>query len=326
MGADWAGNGDCDRHTGRCVCHGRWTGYDCGRLIGDLRIPSLEGKTWWKPNKGATWQWQLQDVIDRTYNVEIYDIDFDQPKSVIRALHDEGRKVICYFSAGSSEDWRVDLQLFPPEVKGGPLWFAEGDVFNDEAWLDFRRLDVIGPIMLNRLDVAMMKGCDGIEFDNPDGFDHDHGFANPFSYEQQLYYNRWLAAQAHARGMAVLLKNAIRQVHELKDTFDGSVNEQMWELHDSWLYWPMLEANKPVLHAEYEIERCYYCPKSLTMGVSTIKKHPDLNACMVDCTTAWQEERCNQFLISGNICDVRQHEPANECPTDPAIDPICGTP
>lgn len=44
-----------------------------------------------------------------------------------------GRKVICYFSAGSYENWRPDRHDFPSDVLGNNLEHWEG-----EKWLDIR--------------------------------------------------------------------------------------------------------------------------------------------------------------------------------------------
>jgi hypothetical protein len=44
-----------------------------------------------------------------------------------------GRKVICYFSAGSYENWRSDKNDFPSDVLGNKLEHWEG-----EKWLDIR--------------------------------------------------------------------------------------------------------------------------------------------------------------------------------------------
>ena len=199
------------------------------------------------------------------------------------------------------------------------------DEFDDEHWVDIRRIDILSPILLDRVEQCLLRGCDAIEFDNPDGFYHDSGFQNPFSYEQQLVFNRWLADTAHSYGMSVVLKNDIMQIHELKLTFDGAVNEQCWEDEECYLYWPFIDVNKPVFQTEYEVERCDYCARANEMGTSTIKKHPDLTPCRVDCSTPWHEENCILYQQSQNVCDIRQHEPADECPTDPEDDPICGT-
>src|SRR5262249_44643767 len=68
----------------------------------------------WTPAPRTSWQWQLTGTIDTRFDVAMYDIDlFDAPQSVIDSLHASGRIVICYFSAGSYENWRPDTGDFP---------------------------------------------------------------------------------------------------------------------------------------------------------------------------------------------------------------------
>lgn len=40
--------------------------------------------------------------------------------------------------------------------------------FPDENWLDIGRMNLIAPIMLDRLDLMKTKGCDAVEWDNDD--------------------------------------------------------------------------------------------------------------------------------------------------------------
>ena len=74
---------------------------------------------------------------------------FDVDASVVASLHARGRKVICYTSAGSWEDWRPDAASFPAEVKGKPL-----DGWPGERWLDTRDAGVRA-VMRVRLDLAV---------------------------------------------------------------------------------------------------------------------------------------------------------------------------
>src|SRR5262245_34396884 len=89
----------------------------------------------WQPEPGASWQIQLQGDINTSYDVDMYVLDlFDTPQEVIDELHAEQRKVICYFSAGSWEEWRTDANDFPEIVLGKDLIGWEG-----ERWLDIRQ-------------------------------------------------------------------------------------------------------------------------------------------------------------------------------------------
>jgi hypothetical protein len=76
----------------------------------------------WRPSPGTSWQWQLTGTIDTSLDVQMYDIDlFDAPGPVIAELHSRGIVVICYFSAGSYEEWREDASSFPTDAIGNPL-------------------------------------------------------------------------------------------------------------------------------------------------------------------------------------------------------------
>jgi len=135
---------------------------------------SPKEQDWWKPSPHTSWQWQLQGELNTNYDVKMYDIDlFDTSKETILALHNRGIKVVCYFSAGTYENWRIDSSNFPPAVLGNTL---EG--WEDEKWLDISQLDILAPIILRRLDLAVEKGCDGVEPDNVDGYLNDNGFFN----------------------------------------------------------------------------------------------------------------------------------------------------
>jgi hypothetical protein len=94
-------------------------------------------------------------------NVNIFDIDlFETPASTISTLRGQGIKVICYFSAGTSEDWRPDYSDFTDADKGAglPDW-------NGEKYLDLRSANVFN-VMARRIQKASSAGCDAIDPDN----------------------------------------------------------------------------------------------------------------------------------------------------------------
>ena len=236
-----------------------------------------QSANWFRPSLGASWQWQLLGSVNTGYAVDIYDVDlFDSPLELIGQLHEAGRKVICYFSAGSFEDWRPDAAAFADDVKGEPL---EG--FADERWLDIRSPDVVA-IMRSRLDLAVQKGCDGVEPDNVDGFANDTGFA--LSATQQLEFNRMLAEEAHQRKLAVGLKNDLDQIVQLVDDFDFAVNEQCFEFNECDMLMPFVARQKPVLNAEYlqryvddAAARAALCEASRSAQFSTLVLPLDLD-------------------------------------------------
>ena len=231
----------------------------------------------WRPSPGTSWQIQLSKPVDTTVEAQVYDIDlFDTPQQVIDQLHAQGRKVICYFSAGSWENWRPDADRFPREVLGRVL---EG--WPDEKWLDVRRLDLLDPLMQARLDLAVQKGCDGVDPDNVDGYANKSGF--PLSGEDQLAYNRWLSEQAHRRGLSVGLKNDLGQIPELLSHFDWAINEQCFQYEECELLLPFVQAGKPVLGIEYELDQADFCPQSTAMDFGFLKKRLELDAWRVPC-------------------------------------------
>lgn len=88
-------------------------------------------KNWWRPTD-ATFQIILSKVmlpnpenntrkppqIEPSY-ASVFEVDlFDTPASTMRAMKRAGKKVICYFSAGTSEDWRPDYKEFTAADKG----------------------------------------------------------------------------------------------------------------------------------------------------------------------------------------------------------------
>jgi len=233
----------------------------------------------WHPAPGTSWQWQLSDYpVDTGLDVVMYDVDlFDTPQATIDALHDDGRIVVCYFSAGSREDWRDDADLFPPEAVGNDL-----DGWPGESWLDVRHAGVRS-VMEARLDLAASKGCDGVEPDNVDGYTNDPGF--PLVYDDQLDYNLFLAAEAHERGLSVGLKNDLDQVDDLVDHFDWALNEECFEWEECEMLLPFIAAGKAVFHVEYGGEGLAetVCPYANGLDFDTLVKNWDLDAWRVAC-------------------------------------------
>ena len=231
----------------------------------------------WRPAPGTSWQWQLTGRIDTSFDVQMYDIDlFDALQSTVDQLHTDGRVVICYFSAGSWEEWRPDADLFPDSVKGNSLEDWPG-----EKWLDIRQMEVLGPIMTARLDLAVKKGCDGVEPDNVDGYTNDSGF--PLTGQHQLTYNTWLAEQAHAPWLSVGLENDLDQVEVLLPYFDWALNEQCFQYNECGTLLPFVHAGKAVFGVEYELEQEAFCPQANAMDFDFLKKRWELDAWRVAC-------------------------------------------
>ncbi len=218
------------------------SGSEGSELPGDV-LPVTQGP-WVRPAAGITWQWQLSGPLNLGYDVDLYDVDlFEAPQQDLDDLHASGRTVICYFSGGSSEDWRPDFSEIPEDAMGRKLSGWDG-----ERWLDIRRRDVFD-LMLTRLDLAVSRGCDGVEPDNVDGHTNNTGF--DLSPEDMLAFNRNLANAAHERGLAVALKNDGGQTEALVDYYDFELNEECHQFEECGELSPFVAAGKPVLNAEY---------------------------------------------------------------------------
>lgn len=245
---------------------------------GDDAGTSPEAGTRWMPKPGTSWQWQLTGKLDTSFDVVAYDIDlFDTPAETIASLQAAGRKVICYFSAGSWEEWRDDADSFPDDVLGSTL-----DGWPDERWLDIRSSEVKA-VMRKRLDVAAEKKCDAVEPDNIDGYANANGLG--LTAADQLAYNRFLAAEAHARNLSIALKNDLDQVPELVNDFDFALNEECFQYDECDALLPFLQAGKAVLHVEYGDPSLAttICPKANALNFDTLIKNLDLDAARTAC-------------------------------------------
>ncbi|KAJ5970920.1 uncharacterized protein N7479_000838 [Penicillium vulpinum] len=203
----------------------------------------------WQPAVGTKWQIILlkseeTSQIATSVDAPIYDIDlFDNSKAVISDLQGMGRKVICYFSAGSFEDWRDDASKFQDADKGSDL-----DGWPGEKWLNLKSANV-RKIMQARLDVAVAKGCDGVDPDNIDGYDNTNGLG--LTKTDAINYVNWLAGQAHSRGLSIGLKNSGDIIDSVIHNMQWCVNEQCAEYDECDTYAAFIEADKPVFHIEY---------------------------------------------------------------------------
>jgi endo-alpha-1,4-polygalactosaminidase (GH114 family) len=235
---------------------------------------------WWRPAPGLTWQWQIgDDDIDLSVDADVFDIDLYVDQDVIGHLHEQGRRVICYISVGSWEDWRPDADQFPDEVLG-----REYEGWPGERWLDIRRIDILAPILRARLDLCRAKGFDAVEPDNIDIHNNNTGF--PLTYADQLAFARWLADEAHARGLAIGIKNAPDMVGDVLAFFDFAITEDAFYYGWAAALQPFPEAGKAVFAAEYtdmDVDFAAACAWGQQHRVAFILKHRNLDAWLEAC-------------------------------------------
>lgn len=223
------------------------------------------------PAANTSWQIQLLGTVNQKFAVSLYDIDlFDNAPTVVASLHAKGRKVACYFSAGSFENWRPDASMFPNDVKGN------GNGWPGEKWLDVRRLDLLGPIIEARLDLCKAKGFDSADADNMDGFTNNTGF--PLTAADQLAFNVFVANAAHDRGLSIALKNDLDQIPQLVGYYDWALNEQCHQYDECGLLLPFAAAGKAVMQIEYSGTKAKICPPANARNFNAIKKRLNLKA------------------------------------------------
>jgi hypothetical protein len=209
--------------------------------------------------------------------VQMYDIDlFDSPTSTIELLHSLGRAVICYFST-QYENWRPDADNFTAAVLGANL----------DDWPGERYVDITSPIvrtiMTNRLDLAVSKGCDGVEPDNVDEYTNTNGLG--ITASDQLNFNEFIAAQAHSRGLSVGLKNDLDQTAQLQTYFDWTLDEQCNQYSECSYLEPFITAGKAVFGVEYQGSPSTFCPVMVNDKYSWLLKDLNLDSSVTQCCT-----------------------------------------
>ncbi len=249
------------------------TVFAAGSLL--AQTPSI-----WKPKVNTSWQWQLTTPVDLSIDAEMYDIDlFQNDAALVAKLHVAGRKAVCYVSVGTYEPYRPDSAQFPAAVKGKAM-----SDFPDENWLDIRRWDLLGPIFEKRFDLCKAKGFDGLEPDNVDGYSNDTGF--PLTYNDQLEFNRRIAALAHARGLSVGLKNDLDQIGDLLPSFDWALNEQCFQYKECGGLSAFVNAGKAVFNVEYQRKPEQFCAQANSLNFNSLAKNLNLDVYRVPCREA----------------------------------------
>ncbi|MFN2327069.1 MAG: endo alpha-1,4 polygalactosaminidase [Gemmatimonadales bacterium] len=225
----------------------------------------------WVPEQGAAWHLQLSGTPATTAGVAVYDVDGADTSAVaVEHLKSGGARVICYLNGGAREEWRADAGRFPGSVIGEPLEDWPG-----ERWIDIRQLDVVLPIMEDRIADCAAKGFDAVDPDNVDGFLHDTGFG--LLPEDAASYVTELARLAHEHGLTIGLKNAVELLPRVGGTVDFAVNEECQQWGECNRYDEFVASGKAVFNVEYT-ESC-----STPAGFSSIRGRVELDGPTAPC-------------------------------------------
>jgi hypothetical protein len=248
--------------------------------IGILTIPAAGSATptqakIWLPKTSDQLQIQFSGKFEYMDHVEIYDLDlFDTSPEIIKMIHARGQRAFCYINAGAWENWRPDATQYPADTIG-----KDYEGWPGEKWLDIRQIGQLEPIVNARLDLCREKGFDGVEPDNLDGYQNETGFL--LSANDQMVFNRWLASQAHIRGLAIGLKNDPDQMDVLEPDFDFVIMEDCFQGNWCDSARSFIENNKPAFAVEYTDRTktlSHYCEPAKQLGVSLLLKNRNLDA------------------------------------------------
>ncbi len=223
------------------------------------------------PKKGDTFAYLINSgkAGNQSPSARVYFVDlFDTSASKVSALKGKGKTVICYFSAGSYENWRSDKGRFPKSALGRNL-----DGWAGEKWINYRD-GTIRQIMAARIQKAKDKGCHGVDPDNIDGHTNSTGFS--LSAKDQLDYFRFLSETAHKNGLSVGLKNSAETAKSLTKYADFAVIEECFKYGECGSYSGFKNANKAQFMIEYRSKSSSYCSKSKSYGAALIFADMDL--------------------------------------------------
>jgi len=240
-----------------------------------LTAANAEPRAIWKPAAGTSFSIILS-VAPKQIDTpaQVVDLDlFDNPRKTVQALHQQGKRAICYLSAGSWENWRPDKNAFPSSVIGKAY-----DGWAGERWLDTRQIDLLAAPMRARLDLCKSKGFDAVDPDNVDSYQADTGFK--IRRADSIKYLRFLAREAHARGLAIGLKNAGELADAVMPDVDFAVTEDCFDQGWCRTSKNFIDQGKAVFAIEYtdnHINFAAFCRQAKNVGLSPLLKRRNLN-------------------------------------------------
>ncbi len=206
---------------------------------------------WYPPHLDSTghpmrWDWQIGRVtpLQRTgaRAVDIYDIDgFLTTAAEVRAIHTNWQaatlphpKAICYLDL-AWEDYRPDAtpgRYFPAATLGN-VYFG----YPQERWLDFRQLDVLKPMLDERIRMCAAKGFDAVELDDIDSFDPPSTTGFHLTPGDAQNFLAYAFNEIHRYGMTGLWKNSPLLSWWGRRYADGAIVEECYTYHECFASW-----------------------------------------------------------------------------------------
>jgi hypothetical protein len=227
------------------------------------------------------------------------------PSPVVSALHGSGKYSICYVEAGAYQTGFPDDADFAAADYGNRAKRYEMQGYANEWWFDiagFRNYVAgedstltgaapnIAAALDKRIGWCALEGQDALEPDDLDGYTNrgDTGIAGGgwhLTQADSAGFERWLAYDAHAHGLAVFQKNDPANASADVDLFDGMIIEECNHYDDPCAgsggdATPYLKAGKPVLNAEYTSDgetTAKFCSKDIAAQITGALFNVDLN-------------------------------------------------
>jgi hypothetical protein len=233
----------------------------------------------WIPGGTVDWQVQATGALTTTARYDMLIVPlYWRDRADLAPIVETGTRVVCTLHAGIwSADW-PDADRFTPGMLGKRVWGEPA-----QRWIDIRQTGVRS-LIAERLDHARAIGCSGIDAYRVDSWFENTGIR--IGKGDQLAFNRWLANEAHARGLSIGLRGAVDLIPDLIDWYDFATVEGCLERADCQLVLPFVGAGKPVFHWEFTTAvdgGVDVCRAAKTFRFSTIVKHRQLDAWRYAC-------------------------------------------
>ncbi len=210
------------------------------------------GSCWYPAHLDRTghpmrWDWQIGRVtpLQRAgqHAVDIYDIDgFLTTPAEIQRIHTAWPastlahpKAVCYLDL-AWEDYRPDASPAPggrfPAATLGKIYYG----YPEERWVDFRQLDALKPMLIERISMCARKGFDAVELDDIDSFDPPATTGFYLTPGDAQNYLAFAFNLIHSYGMTAVWKNSPSLARWGVRYSDGAVVEECYVYHEcgSW--------------------------------------------------------------------------------------------
>jgi hypothetical protein len=216
-------------------------------------------------------QYQITGDLNFAITADAYVSDlFDTEASQVAALHAAGRIALAYFSAGSFEPWRPDMNSFQDRAVGSPL-----AGYPNENWLDIRSANV-RTVMQARLVLARDKGFDGVFPGALSGYRANSGF--PLNEADQLDYDRFLASEARTLGLTPGLSGDFMFAEQLGDAYDWAIAFGCLAANSCDQLRPLVDRRKAVFDFETSGDLTELCPRAQALGIVAALKRQNYDA------------------------------------------------